>query len=97
MATSNDALFAIDAEWKTGDRARAREMAKEFVAENRDVLAPRFGGMDIPALVAMVSHYRGVGDEANRILVDTWLLSEHQPQVIGGVFNLGGIQNFGGR
>jgi hypothetical protein len=55
-------------------------MAKAYVDSRRNELAPRFSDLDIPALVAMVTHYRNSGDEANRMLVDVWLLSEHQPQ-----------------
>ena len=86
MPTNKDdaALVAIDTEWKTGDRTQARAMAKAYVDARRNELAPRFGDLDIPALVAMVTHYRNSGDETNRMLVDTWLLSEHQPQRIGG-------------
>lgn len=85
MASNDDAaLVAIDSEWKTGDRAQARAMAKAYVDSRRNELAPRFGDLDIPALVAMVTHYRNKGDEPNRMLLRAWLLSEHEPQKIGG-------------
>lgn len=86
----DEALIAFDREWKTGDRAVAKTMAKQYVQLNASTLIPRFGAFDIPALVNLVGHYRSQGDEANRILVDMWLLSEFEPQHIGGTIRVGG-------
>lgn len=101
-------LEQFDAEWKTGDRAAARDMAKAYVAANRDAIMPTLRGAirtlrearldddpDIPDLVRLVDNYRAAGDEESRILVDMLLLANYQPQQITGSVNLGRLMGRG--
>lgn len=82
-------LAEFDREWRTGDRERARELACAYVAAHRAALAPYLGGLSIDELVALVTAYRGMGREDDRIVVDMWLLSEHPPQQISGSIRMG--------
>lgn len=95
------AIEAFDNEWKTGDRAKAKEMAREYVAANRDglmeniqvaVRAVREARLnDSPSLtdmVDLVTAYRNAGREEDRIVVDMVLLADYQPQKIAGALEL---------
>lgn len=79
----------FDREWKTGDRGKAKTLAKAYVAANRAHLLQHLEGLDIPALVAMVTAYRQAGRHEDAKVVDMWLLSEFEPQRITGS---GGIE-----
>ena len=97
----NAAIEAFDNEWKTGDRAKAKEMAREYVEANRDNLMANIQAAvrtvrearldDSPSivdLVDLVSAYRAAGFEEDRILVDMVLLADYQPQRITGAVTL---------
>jgi len=90
-------LEAFSNEWKTGDRTKAKEMAREYVDAHRQQLALgiiaavkelRKARLDDPPsladLVDVVSVYRATGREDDRIAVDMWLLSEVPQQHITG-------------
>lgn len=64
-------------------RDTARAIADEYIAAHPE-MADRFGGLDLKQLVDEVSFYRSVGREKDRILADMWLLSNYEPQRIGG-------------
>lgn len=95
-------LRDYDKEWKTGDRVKAKEMAKAYVAENKSAIEVLINSAvralrefklndpaSIPELVELVSLYRQNGGEDDRILLDMYLMAEHEPQKITGtvVFN----------
>lgn len=85
-------MLAVDTEWKTGDRAVARAMAMAYSGAHPEMRA-KYGGLDIPQLVALVDQARERGDEDERISLDVWLLAEFQPQVIGGSIDISGTRN----
>ena len=85
----DEALAAFDREWKAGNRERAKQMARDYVEGHRDELTPHLEGKSIHELVGMVSAYRGMGREGDRIIVDMWLLAEHPPQHVTGVIRMG--------
>lgn len=92
------ALSDFNEEWRSGDRAKARTMAEEYVAANREALDAtirdavreyREAHLDDPVtledMVRLVSAYRAQGDETSRTLVDMALLAKFEPQVITGM------------
>lgn len=94
-------LEAFDREWKQGDRAKARELAKAFIAENRDdlmgdlraaVRTVREAHLDddpsITDLVQLVDAYREKGWAEDVLKVDMLLLADYEPQVIRGSVDL---------
>ena len=79
-------VATFDKEWKSGDRAKAKEMAKEFVDANRASLAPQLEPYTREELVELVGAYRRAGREADRRIADMWLLSEYAPvRVVGAI------------
>lgn len=79
----------FDQEWQSGDRDRAREMAREYVQAHASMLGPMLTAT-IEELVAMVTICRRNGDEENRIIADMVLQVVHGPQDITGTANIGG-------
>lgn len=77
----------FDREWKEGDREKARQMARDYVAANRERLQA-LERLTLPDLVERVSQCRAEGREEDRLVTDMWLLSEYQPQKIVGGINL---------
>jgi len=99
----DDPVAAFDQEWKTGDRAKAKEMAKAWVEANAELVMPNLEAgvralrearlsdpVAIPDLVALVSAYRAQGREADRIMVDMVLLAGYEPQSISGTIQMNG-------
>lgn len=86
------ALQEFDQEWKTGDRVKAKQMAIDYVNEHREALTTVLGQLPIETLVALISGYRKVGRDADRVIADMWLLSEYEPQHIGGTVHLNRAQ-----
>ena len=78
--------------WDSGkeNHIAARELAREYVKENRDTLWPTLGPMNLIDLVRLVDQLRAAGQERERIIVDMWLLAEHEPQQIGASVNYQG-------
>ena len=82
----------FDNEWKGGDRARAKVMAKEYVAAHKGELEPILSKFTIEGLVDLVTAYRNAGREEDRLVTDMWLLSEYEPQNITGQLLVGAEQ-----
>lgn len=82
--------LAFDREWREGDRERATEMAREYIDEHREALAPLLEPMSLEDVVSLIDQYRKVGREEDRIVADMWLLVNYPPQNISGTFHLGG-------
>jgi hypothetical protein len=93
----------FEREWRTGDRGRAREMAREYVQSDRDRLevvtreairALRSESLDAPAtrdeLVRLVDRYRELGDDESRLLLEMLLLADYPPQEIIGEVHITG-------
>jgi hypothetical protein len=66
-------------EWAAGDRALARELAVEYVAENRERLAPLLTRYTREGLVAEVDALRAAGRSDDVTVAEMWLLSEYEP------------------
>ncbi len=94
----------FDQEWKHGDKATAREMAKVYVEGHRANLMAnlttavrkvREAHLDdppsIPDLVSLVDAYRKKGWEEDRIIVDMVLLAGYEPQKVTGELRLSGL------
>ncbi len=79
----------FDKEWRTGDREKAKLLARAYVADNRERLASSLASLARGELVALVSEYRKAGKDTERIIVDMWLISEYEPQKITGKINIG--------
>ena len=67
-------LERFDLEWRKGSRTRARDLAIEYIKPRYAQLAPLLAGRGVPELVSLVDQYREVGNEADRIVVDMWLI-----------------------
>lgn len=90
----------FEREWRTGDRARAREMAREYAEADRTrldqwifdaVQASRAGALVTrEELVRLVDQYRELGDETARLLVEMILLVDYPPQRITGDIRIAG-------
>jgi len=83
------AIAKFDKEWREGDRAKAKEMAVAYVADNRATLLRLYGSTTRDELVGLVTQYRDTGDNEARIMVDMWLLAGFEPQKISGSINIG--------
>ena len=77
----------FDEEWRVGDREKAREMAREFIAGAPDVRAA-LERYTRDELVHLVEEYRRVNSWADEKIVEMWLLSEYEPQHITGQFDI---------
>ena len=88
----NEAVERFENEWQRGDRAVARQMAKDYVAERRAELEPILAKFTLEGLVDLVTAYRNAGREEDRIITDMWLLSEYKPQNINGSIQMGAAQ-----
>lgn len=62
----------------------AADLARAYV-EAHPELEARYGGLEIPELVAMIDAMRAAGNEERRIEIDAWLMAKHPPQHITGV------------
>lgn len=82
-------LTRFDWEWKHGDRALARELAKEYIFAHREQLAPHLENLTLEDMVKMIDMYREYGREDDRIIVDMWLLTYYDPQKISGAITIG--------
>ena len=82
-------LERFDHEWKKGDRALAKELAKEWVAAH-PAIEQTLGQYTIEDLVRFVDRYREAGEESDRIITDMYLLAKFPPQRIVGSFAIGG-------
>jgi hypothetical protein len=82
----------FDLEWKHGDKATAREMARVYVEANRATLEPILSQYSLEGLVGLIDDYRKAGREEDRIIADMWLLSEYQPQKVTGQMAIGSQQ-----
>lgn len=97
-ALLDDFLDAWDNETGEGrDMDAARAAADAYVAANPDTFA-RYETMSLETCVATIDAYRSAAEvfrergldddaiepEANKLLVDVWLLHHFQPQQIGG-------------
>ncbi len=78
------ALEAFEEEWWHGDRAKAKELASAYVEAHRAEIEPHLGGLSLDTIVLMVSDYRRVGRESDRIIADMWLITEHPQQRVTG-------------
>lgn len=100
---THTALRDFDREWKTGDRARARQIACDYVETHKSeveaqiskaIQALREAKMTSPPtveeLVSLVDQYREAQDESSRLLVSAYLKARHGNQVIVGRGNIGG-------
>ena len=88
----NEQVAQFENEWHHGDRTKARQMAKDYVAANREELSPILSKFTLEGLVDLVSSYRRAGREEDRIITDMWLLSEYEPQNITGSITVGTVQ-----
>lgn len=86
MAQS-DSLEAFENEWRNGDRAKAKEMAKRLTHADGGAILAKYQALSLEQCVALIDQARERGDEEQRIEIDAYLLSEHEPQQIGGSFN----------
>lgn len=77
---------------ETKDRSIPKELAKVYVDEHRGELFETLGRMNIPDLVKLVDALRAQGMEEQRLIVDMWLLSEHEPQDIRTTINFQGSE-----
>ncbi len=91
MPRIND-LQRFDREWRTGNRDRARQMARNYVASHREEIAPVLQPLTLAEIVVLVGEYRARGLETDRIIADMWLLTEYPPQHITGTVSLGAGQ-----
>lgn len=80
---NDDLLRAFDAEWRTGDRAVAKQLAIAYVAAHPE-LRERFRNSDIGEIVSYIDTMRRTNDELSRIEADVYLLALHEPQAITG-------------
>ena len=94
-------LEAFIHEWETGDREKARHMAKEYVASHRETLEPliqaavrqlREARLEDPPtkedLVALVSAYRNNGDTESANLIKLVVQAGYGPQKVAGSVRL---------
>lgn len=72
-------------EWRTGDRAKAKEIAVNYVKDKK--VFGKYEGLSLEQLVALVDLARQKNDEEERRRIDVYLLAIHPPQQIGGVLN----------
>ncbi len=68
---------------RTEHKGTAADMARAYVAKNRERLEKLYGSFGIPRLVQLVDSARDRGDDETRIEIEAWLMSEFAPQVIG--------------
>lgn len=78
----------FDAEWKTGDRDKARQIASAYVLEKGDYFA-KWADLSVEQLVTMVDEAREQNQEDRRIELDMYLLHRFAPQHITGKLNQG--------
>lgn len=84
-------LAEFDAEWRLGDRARAEVLARAYVGARNAALAPHLQPCSREELVRMVDLYRAAGREADRLIVDMWLLAYYPRQDVWGDLTVGGL------
>ena len=77
-------LEAFREEWKNGDRAVAKQMAKDHVETHRDAFESRYREIDREELPALVDTYRAQGNHDAVTRIDMWILSELEQKKIGG-------------
>ena len=88
----NREVELFEEEWQHGDRAVAKQMAKDYVEKNRAELEPILSRFTLEGLVDLVTAYRNAGRHEDRIITDMWLLSEYKPQNITGSLQVGTVQ-----
>jgi hypothetical protein len=86
----NKDIKKFDREWRTGDRAKAKGLAKSYVDAHREEINKLLAPYTREQLVELIDQYRQVGREEDRLVVDMYLLSEYEPQKITGELNIGG-------
>lgn len=84
-------IAAFESEWRTGDRAKAKQMARAYVTRHRPALIQQLASCTREDLVELIEQYRAAGRAEDRIVADIWLLSEYDPQQISGDLNLGAV------
>jgi len=84
-------IAAFEREWRTGDRAKAKQMARAYVETHRPALTRQLASYTREDLVGLIEQYRATGCAEDRIIADMWLLSEYDPQQISGDLNLGAV------
>ncbi len=83
-------IEAFREEWKNGDRAVAKQMAKDHVEAHRDAFVSRYSEIDREEIPALVDTYRRAGNHDAVTRIDMWILSEFEQKKIGGRGNIGG-------
>ncbi len=81
-------LAAFQSELKSGDRAKALELAQAYIDPRRQHLAPFFSMYTLEGLVKLMDAYREKGDEASCIILEMWVQLEHGPQKVTGAFDI---------
>jgi hypothetical protein len=89
MSNIDERILQFDYEWRKGDRILAKQIASDYINDNRSTLEPLLGGKSLEELVQMVSGYRDQHKETDRIVCDMWLQAEFEPQHISGAINIG--------
>lgn len=74
--TEDPVVARFDREWRKGDRELARKIAKEYIADRREELAPLLANLTVNEMVALIEGYRAKGDESSRTVADMWLLTQ---------------------
>ena len=76
-------------EWATGDRAKAKELAVAYVAENNEALANDYGPMTRDELVGLMGVMRSDGKINSCTRLEMWLPATYKPQKITGTIAIG--------
>ena len=85
MVSGIDALILqFDHEWRVGSRARARDIAREYINARRLDLTIALGKYSLLELVEQIDLLRPIGRYADIMVIDMWLISEFGPQDIDG-------------
>ena len=83
-------ILAFVDEWKSGDRTKARELAREYVDKHSARLAPLLEPLHRDDIVKLIDAYREHERHVDVAVAEMWLLTKYDPQKISGVLGVGG-------
>lgn len=86
----DERILQFDYEWREGDRARAKDLAAEFVRDHESELGPLLERYTRDDLVRLVEQYRDAHRNTDRLIADMWLMAKYDPQRVYGSMNIGG-------